>query len=344
VGDKKKALVAMSGGVDSSMSAKLLHERGYETHGVYMKLHPFEEKHVANIEKGRKVAAYFGFAHHVLDKRDEFLEKVYAPFINIYKEGKTPNPCTFCNRHLKFGALLEFADSLGCDYVATGHYIKTDGRFFYEAADAKKDQSYFLFNVRREILKRLIFPLADRHKPDVKKMAAAIPELAFLATQRESAEICFVETDYIDIIGKHFEVEREGEVVDESGKPIGAHRGYMQYTIGKRRGFTVDGAKEPLYVQKILPETNQIVVAPKDRIYQTTFEIEKTNLFFEPEQKEFRALIKVRYRNDKKPGLVAIGENGGAKVTLDEPEFAIASGQAAVFYESDKLLGGGYIV
>ncbi|MDR2639021.1 MAG: tRNA 2-thiouridine(34) synthase MnmA [Helicobacteraceae bacterium] len=344
MGDRKKVLVAMSGGVDSSMSTKLLLERGYEVHGVYMKMHPFEEKHAANIEKGRKVAAYFGFTHHVLDKRDEFLRKVYTPFIDIYKAGKTPNPCTFCNRHLKFGALIEFADGLGCDYVATGHYIKTDGQFFYEATDISKDQSYFLFNVRKEILKRLIFPLADWHKPDIKKTAAAIPELAFLATQRESAEICFVETDYIDIISKHFEVEREGEVIDESGKTIGAHRGYMQYTIGKRRGFTVGGAKEPLYVQKILPESNKIVVAPKDRIYQKAFELEQTNLFFEPAQREFRALIKVRYRNDKKPGLVTLDENGGAKVVLDEPEFAIASGQAAVFYEETKLLGGGYIV
>jgi tRNA-specific 2-thiouridylase len=344
VSDKKKVLVAMSGGVDSSMSAKLLLEQGYEVHGAYMKLHPFEEKHAANIEKGRKVAAYFGFTHHVLDKRDEFLQKVYTPFINAYKDGKTPNPCTFCNRHLKFGALAEFADSLGCEYVATGHYIQTDGRFFYEAVDSSKDQSYFLFNVRKEALKRLIFPLAAWRKPDVKKTAAAIPELAFLATQRESAEICFVETDYVDIIGKHFEVEREGEVVDESGKTIGAHKGYMQYTIGKRRGFTVSGAKEPLYVQKILPESNKIVVAPKDRVYQKAFDVENVNLFFEPPPKEFRALIKVRYRNDKKPGLVTLLDNGGARVVLDEPEFAIASAQAAVFYEDNKLLGGGYIV
>ncbi|MDR0664522.1 MAG: tRNA 2-thiouridine(34) synthase MnmA [Helicobacteraceae bacterium] len=341
---KKKVLVAMSGGVDSSMSAKLLLEQGYEVHGAYMKMHSFEDRHAANIEKGRKVAAYFGFTHHVLDKREEFAQKVYTPFINIYKEGKTPNPCTFCNRYLKFGALAEFADSLGCEYVATGHYIKTDGEFFYEATDTTKDQSYFLFNVRKETLKRLIFPLADWRKPDVKKMAAAIPELAFLATQRESAEICFVETDYIDIIGKHFNVEQAGDVLDENGKTIGSHKGYMQYTIGKRRGFTVGGAKEPLYVQKILPEDNKIVVAPKSRIYQRAFDIEKVNLFFEPPQKTFRALIKVRYRNNKQPGVVTIDENGGAKAVLDEPEFAIASGQAAVFYEDNKLLGGGYVV
>ncbi|MDR1911911.1 MAG: tRNA 2-thiouridine(34) synthase MnmA, partial [Helicobacteraceae bacterium] len=324
MGGKRKVLVAMSGGVDSSMSAKALLERGFEPQGVYLKLHPHEEKHAANIEKGRKVAAYFGFEHHVLDMREEFKERVYKPFIETYKEGKTPNPCTFCNRYLKFGALLDFADRLGCEFLATGHYIRTDGQFFYEANDMTKDQSYFLFNVKKEALKRLIFPLADRYKTEVKKTAAAIPELAFLAVQAESAEICFVETDYIDIIGKHYQVEQEGEVVDEKGAPIGTHKGYMQYTIGKRRGFTVNGAKEPLYVQNIIPESNKIVVTTKDRVYKKEFNIEKTNLFLEPTQKEFRALIKVRYRNEKKPGLVSLGENGYAKIVLDEPEFAIA--------------------
>jgi tRNA-specific 2-thiouridylase len=343
VSGAKKVLVAMSGGVDSSMSAKLLLEQGYEVHGVYMKLHPYEEKHASNIEKGRKVAGYFGFEHHVLDRREKFQEMVFEPFIQTYLDGKTPNPCTFCNRHLKFGALLEFADTLGCDYMATGHYIKTDGQFFYEATDITKDQSYFLFNVKKEALKRLIFPLSDWRKPDVKKTAAAIPELAFLATQRESAEICFVETDYIDIIGERFPVEQEGEVIDEEGNKIGYHKGYIQYTIGKRRGFTVAGGKGALFVQKILPETNQIVVAPKERVFRKEFAIEKTNLFIEPTQKEFRALIKVRYRNDKKAGTVYLDENDGARVVLDEPEFAIAPGQAAVFYENDKLLGGGYI-
>ncbi|GHV06840.1 tRNA-specific 2-thiouridylase MnmA [Campylobacterota bacterium] len=343
MGEKKRVLVAMSGGVDSSMSTKLLLEAGYEVVGVYMKLHEFGAKHEANIAKASKVAAHFGFEFYAVDKQAEFQKEVYQPFIETYKEGKTPNPCTFCNRKLKFGALLEEADRIGCDFMATGHYIRTDGEFFYEATDISKDQSYFLFNVRKEAVKRLIFPLANYHKPDVKKMAAAIPELAFLATQKESAEICFVENDYIDLIGKYLPVEQVGDVLDENGKKIGTHKGYIQYTIGKRRGFTVGGAKEPLYVSKIMPQTNQIVVAPKERIYEREFSIEHTNLFFEPKEKEFRAMIKVRYRNEKKPGVVTITDQNSARVVLDEPEFAIAPGQAAVFYDGDRLLGGGYI-
>ena len=340
----KKVLVAMSGGVDSSMSTKLLKEQGYEVHGVYMKLHGFESKHAENIRKASKVAAHFGFEFSVLEKQDDFLKLVYEPFVETYMQGKTPNPCTFCNRLIKFGALLEHADKLGCDYMATGHYIRTDGEFFYEAEDMTKDQRYFLFNVQPDALKRLIFPLANYHKTDVKKMAAAIPELAELATQKESAEICFVESDYIDIISKYLAVEKEGSVLNSDGVKVGTHKGYMQYTIGKRRGFRVDGAKEPLYVQKILPETNEIVVGTKEKIYESEFDIYNTNLFFTPQNGTFDAQIKVRYRNDKTDGKVTLLGGGRAHITLATPEFAIAPGQAAVFYDGNKLLGGGYIV
>jgi tRNA-specific 2-thiouridylase len=340
----KKVLIALSGGVDSSMSAKLLLEKGYELFGVYMRLHKNEAAHQESLKKIDLLTRYFGFEYRVLDREEMFEENVFNPFIDTYKSGETPNPCTVCNRTMKFGTLLDYADEMGCDYLATGHYIRTDGRFFYQAEDDSKDQSYFLFNVRPEALKRLLFPLGEWQKSDVKAMAAQIPLLRELATQKESSEICFVETDYIDIINRHLEVEKPGEVLDEKGKVIGTHKGYMQYTIGKRRGFNVPGAKEPLYVKRIIAEKNQIVVAPKSGIYESTFKVRDLNLFFTPDASTFKALIKVRYRNPKKPGTITLDEQGGAIVQLDDPEFAIAPGQAAVFYDGDRLLGGGYIV
>ncbi|MDR3162310.1 MAG: tRNA 2-thiouridine(34) synthase MnmA [Helicobacteraceae bacterium] len=343
MGNKKRVLLAMSGGVDSSMSSKILLDRGFDVHGVYMKLHEFEAKHKENIRKASKVAAFFGFKFDVLDKRAEFQKEVFDAFIQTYKEGRTPNPCTLCNRIIKFGALLEEADKKECDFMATGHYVRTDNQFFYEAKDKTKDQSYFLFNVKKEVLKRLIFPLSEMEKTDVKKIASGFAEIAELATQRESAEICFVEGDYTEVLQQYFSIDQAGDVLDDSGAVIGSHRGYMQYTIGKRKGFRVDGAKNPLYVKRILPSTNQIVVADKARIYEKEFAVRDLNLFFEPKESEFKAQIKVRYRNDKTPGTVFL-DGGEARVVLDNEEFAIAPGQAAVFYESDKLLGGGYIV
>jgi tRNA-uridine 2-sulfurtransferase len=336
----KKVLVAMSGGVDSSITAKLLVDAGYAVHGVYMKLHGGDEKHRINLENIDKVCAYLGISYTVLDESDRFTKAVIEPFVRAYQNGVTPNPCSICNRVMKFGALVDFADAHGYDYFATGHYVRCDGKFFYEAADETKDQSYFLFNVRPSALTKLIFPLGDMLKVDVKAMAAEIPQIAALSTQKESSEICFVETDYVDVLRDYFDTDNGGDVMDEDGNIVGKHKGYANYTVGKRKGFDVPLSGVPLYVKEILPEQNRIVVSQKDAVFAEGAELEDLNIFDVLE--EFDCFVKVRYRSEKVPAKVRI-EGKNARVFFAQKQFAVAKGQACVFYDGQKLLGGGYI-
>jgi len=336
----KKVLVGMSGGVDSTVTAILLQKEGYEVEGVYMKLHHKPGYHEENFTKAQRVAKYLGVKVHFLDLSEEFKKNVYDYFVKGYKEGLTPNPCVMCNRTIKFGKMVEFADTLGIEKVATGHYIKCDGEFIYMAEDQNKDQSYFLCEVKKEVLPRLIFPLGTWIKPDVKAFASNIEILKDFATQAESSEICFVENTYDDVLAKHMDIDIPGEVLDVEGKVVGTHKGYMHYTIGKRRGFTVDGAHDPHFVLVIKPETNQIVVGTKDKLEKNTFEVKQINLF--KELMELDCMVKVRYRTQAVPCHVVI-KGDRATVTLNEPVFGLAYGQIAAFYEDDKLLAGGVI-
>ena len=337
---KGKVLVGMSGGVDSTVTAILLQKEGYEVEGVYMKLHHKPGYHEENFTKAERVAAYLGVKVHFHDLSKEFKEVVYDYFVEGYKEGLTPNPCVMCNRSIKFGKMVEFADSIGADFVATGHYIKCDGEFIYMAEDPNKDQSYFLCEVKKEVLPRLIFPLGTWVKSDVKSYAADIEVLQDFAIQAESSEICFVENTYDEVLAKHMPIDMPGEVLDSEGKTVGIHKGYMHYTVGKRRGFTVDGAHDPHFVLEIKPETNQIVVGTKERLEVNAFEVKQINLF--KDLTEFSCDVKVRYRTQAVPCHVVISE-GRAKVTLKEPVFGLARGQIAAFYEGTKMLGGGVI-
>ena len=337
---KGKILVGMSGGVDSTVTAILLQKEGYEVEGVYMKLHHKPGYHEENFIKAERVAAYLGVKVHFLDLSEEFKRNVYDYFVEGYKEGLTPNPCVMCNRTIKFGKMVEFADKIGAKFVATGHYIKCDGEFIYAAKDVNKDQSYFLCEVKKEVLPRLIFPLGTWVKADVKAYAANIEVLQDFATQAESSEICFVEHTYDEVLAKHMPIDMPGETVDTEGNVVGTHKGYMHYTIGKRRGFTVHGAHDPHFVLEIKPESNQIVVGTKEKLEEHAFEVKQINLF--EDLTEFDCTVKVRYRTQAIPCHVIIND-GRAKVTLKEPVFGLARGQIAAFYEGDRMLGGGVI-
>jgi len=335
-----KILVAMSGGVDSTVTAYKLKEEGHEIEGVYMRLHADDLAHEENIKKVKKVADFLGIKYHVLDLQAKFNDFVYNPFVSTYKDGLTPNPCVLCNRNIKLGALMDFAKELGMDKLATGHYIQIRDGLLTEAVDDTKDQSYFLANVKKESLKSVLFPLGDMLKVDVKKFAQNIEVLKEFSTQKESSEICFVPNTYTEILQKHMDIDKPGNVLNKKGEVVGEHKGYMHYTIGKRKGFTVRGAHDAHYVTAINSKTNEITVGLKEDLNVNEFKIKDINMFID--DKDFECSVKIRYRSPKSECSVHI-DGTNASVKLYGHVQGLAAGQMAVFYRDDQVVGGGWI-
>lgn len=333
----KNIVVALSGGVDSSYTAYTLKNLGFNVSGVYMKLHNRENYHDKNIENVKRVADYLGIEADVLDFSDKFNEAVFTPFINTYKSGKTPNPCALCNRYIKLGALLDYAKSKNA-MLASGHYAQIENNMLKKALDLSKDQTYFLANVDKQSLNSVIFPLGNKYKKDIKEQALKIPQLKAISEQKESSEICFVSTTYTDILKDYVKVNNPGVVKDVDGKIVGKHDGYMHYTIGKRRGFSVNGAHEAHFVLKIDAEKNELIVGKKQDLEVSEFKLENINSFVDFND-SIECEVKIRYNTTA----VKCRLYKDKSVKLEQKVFALAAGQLAVFYQGDFVVASGFI-
>lgn len=356
----KRVLVAMSGGVDSSVAAALLQEQGYDCSGVFMCLSQAPVEGAGHhgccspidAQDAREVASQLGMPFHVIDFQKD-MEKLIDYFVDEYRQARTPNPCIQCNNWLKFGKLLEYAELTGADWVATGHYAQV-GKYEGEWAlsrgvDAHKDQSYVLFGLQRDILKRVMLPLGGFSKPEVREMARKY-NLDRVSGKKDSQEICFVpDNDYAGLVERRQpQLIKTGDIVDAAGKVLGQHAGIHHFTIGQRRGLGV-ALGEPAYVVKIDACENRVVLGKVDELKKTRMQVSQVN-WHGPEipTEAFDCTVQIRYNHAGAAGAVALlpddeGNLTRAEVMFNEPMTAIAPGQAAVFYEGDRVLGGGWI-
>jgi len=348
--EKKKAAVAMSGGVDSSVTAALLLEQGYEVIGLTMRLDDDlpPDGLTEAARDARLVAETLGIPHQVVDLREIFRERVIRPFLAAYARGETPNPCIECNHYLKFGVLLERALELGATHLATGHYAcvaEEGGRFVLRKARyAQKDQSYVLFNLREADLSRILLPLGEFRKSEVRALAErlGLP----VAQKPESQEICFVpDDDYHAYLAQHApEALQPGEIVDTSGRVLGRHRGVPLYTIGQRRGLGI-AAPEPLYVTRLDSPGRRVIVGSNAEVFAPGLLAGKWN-WLVPEcagQAEVRAAAKIRYHHEAAPCRALPQADGRMRIEFSDPQRAVSPGQSVVLYDGDRVLGGGII-
>ncbi|HWB77330.1 MAG TPA: tRNA 2-thiouridine(34) synthase MnmA [Nannocystaceae bacterium] len=351
-----KVLCAMSGGVDSSVAAALLCEAGHEVIGMTMRLYdatPGERRgrggtccSPAEIDLARDVCAQLGIGHWVVDERERFAERVIEPFADDYAMGRTPNPCTRCNQHVKFAPLLARARALGFDRLATGHYAKSDGLALRRASDASKDQSYFLFAMGTDALAHTLFPLGERTKSDVRAWAAALglPN----AAAPDSQELCFVPGgDHAEVVearlrarGASIDTLAPGPVVDTRGRELGTHEGIHRVTVGQRRGLRIPGV-ERRYVLRVIAERNTVVVGDPEAASCRALEVGELQLLAEL-PRELDVQVQLRHRSRPVPARVRF-DDARAYVELRDPFVGVAPGQAAVFYDDDRVLGGGWI-
>ncbi len=357
-----RILVAMSGGVDSSVAAVMLHEQGYEVIGLTMKTWDYASAGGSSKETGccsldsindaRALAVGYGFPHYILDIRSEFGDFVIDNFVDEYLAGRTPNPCVLCNTHIKWEALLKRADKLDCEFIATGHYanirLQDNGRYVIsKGKDENKDQSYVLWGVSQKNLARTKFPLGSFSKPEIRQMALDMgqPELA---AKSESYEICFVpDNDYRAFL-KHKVADLEervagGNFVLADGTVVGKHEGYPFYTIGQRKGLGI-ALGQPMFVTSIQPETNTVVLGTADELSRKEAWVKNLNLIkYENINEPIEAITKIRYKDAGTQSTIQqMGQH--MKVDFHHTVNGIAPGQSAVFYEGNDLLGGGFLM
>ena len=344
----KRIVVAMSGGVDSSVVAALAHATGAETIGVTLQLYDHGEATARagaccagrDIRDARTVCDRLGIAHYVFDYETSFRAQVVDRFADEYLAGRTPIPCVRCNTGPKFTDLLTFARDLGADCLATGHYVRRvkgpDGAELHRGADPARDQSYFLFTTTRAQLDFLRFPLGGLPKARVRELAAELG-LA-VAAKPDSQDICFVpDGDYAALVRKlRPEADAGGDIVDLSGRKLGEHRGIVDYTVGQRRGLEIGGQPEPLYVVRLDAAARQVVVGPRAALGVAAVRLEDVNLLGEAEGRTLTAKV----RSMAKPAPARLV---GDRLVFDSAEFGVAPGQAAVLYDGDRVLGGGWI-
>ncbi|NWF98913.1 MAG: tRNA 2-thiouridine(34) synthase MnmA [Nitrospirae bacterium] len=369
----KKVIIAMSGGVDSSVAAYLLKMQGYEVEGVTYYMYEQEVNNnmttcssLKSVKEVSDIADCFGIKHEIIDIRKEFSKMVIEPFINAYQKGKTPNPCIICNRFIKFPMLLEKAKERNASYISTGHYAivekveKSNRAILRKGIDPKKDQSYFLYALNQDILKKLILPLGSMTKDKVRKLAHEIglPSLE----RQESQEICFIQgRNYKSFIQSHLSfASRHGNIMHVNGGIIGKHKGIYNYTIGQRKGMGI-AFTEPLYIVKIDPINNIIIAGPREYAKKREFLVSEINWIEQPSIKKndlIKASVKIRSTMKEQPATIYFYNNQDEnhnetvqplnskvlKIVFDEPQWAPAPGQSAVFYVKDIVLGGGIIL
>ena len=352
------ALIAMSGGVDSSVAAWLMQQAGYDCTGITMRLTRNETLgqsgfHTCCSEKDIEDAAEVAFAmdipYEVLDFTADFREKIIEKFIRVYEMGGTPNPCIDCNRYMKFDHLLRWAESHGMEYVVTGHYARVEqdeatGRWLLKKGlDEGKDQSYVLYNLTQEQLAHVRLPLGAMHKAEVREIAEK--QHFINARKHDSQDICFVpDGDYASFIrsftGRDYP---RGEFVDKSGNVLGEHRGLIGYTVGQRKGLGI-ALGEPRYVTALMPKENRVVLGSNEDLMSRELDAKNFNFIaFDIPPAEFRASARVRYRQAEQPATVRVTGENTVHITFDEPQRAITKGQAVVVYDGDVVIGGGEI-
>lgn len=353
----ERVVVAMSGGVDSSVAAALLHEQGYDVIGMTMKLwdgpETAESRHktcctLDDVSDARRVAAQLGIPFYVANFKAQFATHVMDYFADAYRQGYTPNPCVQCNRHLKFTHLLQRARQLGARWVATGHYASVEqgegGRYYlHRGRDANKDQSYFLFDMTQGQLRQTLLPLGQYCKTEVRAMAARWQ--LNVAAKAESQEICFIpDGDYRAFLRTRLGSEdtQPGQMVNVAGEVVGEHRGLPFYTVGQRRGLGL-AAGHPLYVTQVQPAHNVLVVGPRQEAMSAAFTVERLNWLCPPPAQAIHTTVQIRYRHQPVAATVEPTGDDRAHIVLQEPQFAVTPGQAAVFYDGETLIGGGWI-